>query len=73
MSEEVRPTRVRLAEALRAEIAANPGLTELPHRREIAGQYGLAQATVAQVLRALAAEGLIEAQADGRWTVAGRL
>ncbi|MFD8320811.1 GntR family transcriptional regulator [Kitasatospora purpeofusca] len=73
MPEEVRPATIRLADALRAEIAADLGLTELPHRRDIAMQYGLAQATVAQVLRALAAEGLIEAQPGGGWTVAGRL
>ncbi|MFD8483913.1 winged helix-turn-helix domain-containing protein [Kitasatospora sp. NPDC059673] len=63
---------VLLADALRAEIADAPGRTELPDRRDIAETYGCARSTVETVLRALAAEGLIEARPGGGWTVTER-
>ncbi|MFG2693472.1 GntR family transcriptional regulator [Kitasatospora sp. NPDC048407] len=74
MSEEVRSGAlvVVLGDVLRAEIAADPTMTELPRVRDIAETYGAARPTVVAVLRALAAEGLIEARPGDRWTVTGR-
>lgn len=71
MSNQASPrgTFVRIADALRAEIAAAPEMTTLPTLGEVMERYGVSRGVALRAFGVLRQEGLAEPVPGGRWRV----
>ncbi|WP_105973727.1 GntR family transcriptional regulator [Streptomyces geranii] len=71
MSQEVSPrgTFLKIAYAVKAQIAAEPGMTELPSASELVRDHGVSRGVVLRAFAALQKEGVAEPVPGGRWRV----
>ncbi len=66
-----RGTYLQIADALRAEIGGDLGLTELPSEAALMETHGVARTTVKRALDVLAGEGLIRSRPGVGWMIVG--
>ncbi|MBH1934278.1 winged helix-turn-helix transcriptional regulator [Streptomyces sp. AV19] len=64
-----RGTYTRIADALRLRLTEEPDQSVLPSEAALMREYGVARTTVRRALRALAAQGLVEAVPGVGWRV----
>ncbi|MFI5754653.1 GntR family transcriptional regulator [Streptomyces sp. NPDC051569] len=64
-----RGTFLKIAEAVRIQITADPGMTELPSAAELMRDYGVSRGVALRVFGHLRSEGLAEAVPGARWRV----
>ncbi len=64
-----RGTFLKIADALKAEIAANPETTELPTLATLMERHGVSRGVVLRAFKVLREEGVAEPVPGGRWRV----
>ncbi|MEU3546800.1 GntR family transcriptional regulator [Streptomyces longwoodensis] len=71
MSEQVSPrgTFLAIADALKAQVSAEPKLERLPPIADLMGQYGVSRGVVLRAFGVLRKEGVAEPVPGGRWRV----
>ncbi|MFF4227999.1 GntR family transcriptional regulator [Streptomyces sp. NPDC001820] len=71
MSEEASPrgTFLKIADTVRAQIEADPKMTELPSAAELMRKHGVSRGVALRTFAALQKEGLAEPRPGGRWQV----
>lgn len=71
MSQQASPrgTFLKIADAVKAQIEANPEMTVLPSAADIVRDHGVSRGVALRVFRALQADGVAEPVRGGRWRV----
>ncbi|MEV1082129.1 GntR family transcriptional regulator [Streptomyces sp. NPDC050211] len=71
MSQQASPrgTFLEIAEAVKAQVAAAPEMTELPSVVDLEHRYGVSRGTVLRAFEVLKKEGVAEPNPGGRWRV----
>ncbi|MFI9101682.1 GntR family transcriptional regulator [Streptomyces fildesensis] len=71
MSQQASPrgTFLKIADVVRAQIEADPEMTELPSVAELMSTHGVSRGVVLRVFEVLRAEGLAEPVPGSRWRV----
>ncbi|MFV2117063.1 GntR family transcriptional regulator [Streptomyces sp. Act-28] len=64
-----RGTFLKIADAVKAQIDADPEMAELPALAELMAAYGVSRGVALRAFRALQQEGLAEPVPGGRWRV----
>ncbi|MCX4587048.1 GntR family transcriptional regulator [Streptomyces sp. NBC_01481] len=71
MSQEASPrgTFLKIADAVKAQIEADPGMTELPSAAELMREHGVSRGVALRTFAALQKDGFAESRPGGRWQV----
>ncbi|WP_406273638.1 GntR family transcriptional regulator [Streptomyces sp. NBC_00191] len=71
MSQEASPrgTFLKIADAVKAQIEADPKMTELPSAAELMREHGVSRGVALRTFAALQKDGVAEPRPGGRWQV----